>query len=224
MNITRRVFLKLVTIGAGTLTGGCIFSKLFPDKILEIYKSLGGRELNPNIVSFFWDCYIPENYKDYITPDEVKEYAEKIKYDFDPPFSVTGRINAPKELKFEYKTDKELFGKKDWWQKPREYFKEGAIGDCDDYSLAMASISEAKGYETRVVGGYIKYERDKPFLPHWNVEIQADIEYYVLDVESPKTIKKRDYFYKWLREWGGEWKPLIMFGKNSKLQVYDKWW
>ncbi|RLJ02072.1 MAG: hypothetical protein DRP11_03475 [Candidatus Aenigmatarchaeota archaeon] len=224
MKMGRRTFV-LGSVLAGLGMFGLMKN---PEMSLGIYKRLGGKEVSPALVNLLSDGYVPENYQDYITPDDsiVQKYAKEIEYESSPfvTFPSVYDIKAPPELKFEYFSDRELFKKRDHWQKPSEYLRRGAVGDCEDYATWAASDAEAKGYEARVIGGYISYEWDMSLSPHWNTEVKLNDEYYVMDVDRPKEAVRRDVFGKRLKRWGGEWKPLIMFGKECKLCVYDRWW
>jgi len=71
-------------------------------------------------------------------------------------------------VKFEYQTDNNLFNNPpdgDWWQYPDYYLANGAIGDCEDFSLAFASILEAKGIPAEVIGVTLINDR-----LHWVVK------------------------------------------------------
>ena len=61
--------------------------------------------------------------------------------------------NSP--VDFNYITDDELFNnppRSDLWQNPDYYLTHGNSGDCEDFSVAFASILEAKGIPAGVIG------------------------------------------------------------------------
>ena len=79
---------------------------------------------------------------------------------------------------FEYKSDKELWGKNDYWQTPFEFFGRNS-GDCEDYviskyfALRKLGIDDSKLYLT-----YVKAVRQK--IAH------MVLSYY----ENPKSVPK----------------------------------
>lgn len=223
--LTRRELLLGGLAGLG-LAGLYTLTKE-PKVALEIYKELYGTEISPTLVNFLSEGYVPKNYQEYITPHDavVKKFAKETKFEFiiDPPIAEIGDLKTPSGFKFEYASDKDLFGKEEYWQKPAEYLKSGK-GDCEDYANALASVSEAKSYEARVVAGYINYKKETPLVPHWNTEAIINGDHYIFDVDSPEWIQSKDYFHKRLKKEGGVWIPLIMFGKKCKLRTYDNAW
>jgi hypothetical protein len=52
----------------------------------------------------------------------------------------------------EYVSDKELFGKEDYWQPP-DQFEKNRKGDCEDFALWTWRQLVSLGYEARFVGG-----------------------------------------------------------------------
>lgn len=52
----------------------------------------------------------------------------------------------------EYVSDKELFGKKDYWQPPEE-FEKRRKGDCEDFALWTWRQLLSMGYDARFIGG-----------------------------------------------------------------------
>jgi len=82
MKMERRTFvLGSVLAGLGVF-GGVKNSEIS----LGIYKRLGGKEVPPALVNLLSDGYVPENYQDYITPDNpmVQKYAKEIEYESSP--------------------------------------------------------------------------------------------------------------------------------------------
>jgi len=51
-----------------------------------------------------------------------------------------------------YVSDKELFGKRDYWQPPEE-FEKRKKGDCEDFALWAWRQLSSMGYDARFVGG-----------------------------------------------------------------------
>ena len=52
----------------------------------------------------------------------------------------------------EYVSDKELFGKEEYWQPPEE-FEKRKKGDCEDFALWTWRQLLNMGYDSRFVGG-----------------------------------------------------------------------
>ncbi len=80
---------------------------------------------------------------------------------------VNGRIT--------YVSDLDNFGKKDYWQYPRETLESGK-GDCEDMALLLASLLMEAGIDdVRVVVGNYEHE------PHAWVEVRGRRATYILD-------------------------------------------
>jgi hypothetical protein len=95
----------------------------------------------------------PEDANTYIMPenDVVKWYANNTILTDD---TLVWKHNNSAVM-FQYETDNNLFNNPqdgDMWQNPDYYLANGAIGDCEDFSLAFASILEAKGISTEIIG------------------------------------------------------------------------
>lgn len=53
---------------------------------------------------------------------------------------------------FHYMSDKELYGKDEYWAKPYENVYKGVkLGDCEDYALWVQAELKKKGFESKVV-------------------------------------------------------------------------
>lgn len=53
---------------------------------------------------------------------------------------------------FHYMSDKELYGKEEYWAKPYENVYKGVkLGDCEDYAKWVQSKLAAKGIDSKVV-------------------------------------------------------------------------
>jgi len=86
-------------------------------------------------------------------------------------------------------------------------------GDCEDYSIAIASILEAKGIPNMIVGGFNNNINDR----HWIVEYYYDSKYYVTDTLYGLYIPREN-----IENIG--WAPKIMFNKETDYSVYNKNW
>lgn len=126
-----------------------------------------------------------------------------------------------------YVSDDEQFGhppKGDYWVNPDYYFLNRIRGDCEDSAFAVASVLEAKGIRTKIVGGYTgdAHVRD------WVVEYKINGTYYryyggifysVIDTNGAQGevgFKKRDTYV--------DFSPVVMFGRDTYYQDYtDNW-
>jgi hypothetical protein len=54
-----------------------------------------------------------------------------------------------------YVSDKELFGKRDYWQPPED-FEERKKGNCEDFALWTWRQLLNMGYEARFIGGFVR--------------------------------------------------------------------
>lgn len=157
---------------------------------------------------------------DYITPeDEIVEHWAK-KADLKKHKDESYRVDLNDhwdELKFEYISDEEQFGKMDKWLKPREYLENGAKGDCEDYSLAMTSILEAMGYPSVNVIGY--YDTGDSEGGHSIAETVIDGDVYVADVHMPCWLAPRERYYEEMEWWDRE-----MFSDDMSRRSYSSDW
>jgi len=102
-----------------------------------------------------WTNHIlyPEDASSYIMPENevVKWYAENTVLTDD---ALLWKHNRS-AVEFKYESDNELFGNPpdgDMWQNPDYYLAHGLVGDCEDFSLAFASVLEAKDIPAQVIG------------------------------------------------------------------------
>lgn len=108
----------------------------------------------------------PANASSYIMPENeiVKWYAENTILIND---ALLWKHNKT-PLVFKYISDDDLFNNPpshDMWQNPDYYLTHGLLGDCEDFSVAFASILEAKGISTKVLGVELTNSNK-----HWIVE------------------------------------------------------
>jgi hypothetical protein len=125
----------------------------------------------------------PEDASSYITPENevVSWHAENtILTDDGLLWKHTG---IPVE--FKYRTDNELFNNPtdgDMWQNPDHYLANGNMGDCEDFSVAFASILEAKGIPAEVIGVNLINERR-----HWVVKYYFNEQINYADI-NPENV------------------------------------
>ena len=108
---------------------------------------------------------------------------------FHPSFPMGRYVSQPLEVKCtsikdirtflatcQYVSDKELFGKEDFWQPPDE-FEKNRKGDCEDFALWTWRQLLGLGYDARFVGGsYGLYRRG-----HAWVEFFQDGKCYLVE-------------------------------------------
>lgn len=186
--------------------------------VVDVYRTMGGEEI-PASEHTEWLTGAPDNnLQQYIRPDDptVQEYADAL--DVDSIHGERGELDFAGKTLPTYKTDDDLFGQ-NHIQMPDAYFELGE-GDCDDYAVALSSIMEALGYDTRVVMTTMK-PQNRDWSYHLHTEVSIDDDVYVLDTMRPGEYVARDAYQ------GGvvaAWTPLTMFGKDTPYQVYDPEW
>lgn len=89
-------------------------------------------------------------------------------------------------VEFNYVTDNDLFENLtngDMWQNPDYYLSHKRRGDCEDFSVAYASILEAKGISAQVVG--VKLING---MYHWVVQYQYNNRTNYADINRNSVI------------------------------------
>ena len=126
----------------------------------------------------------PKDASSYMIPgnDVVKWYAENTVLTDD---ALLWKHNGS-AVEFKYQTDNNLFNYPpdgDMWQNPDYYLANGAIGDCEDFSLAFASILEAKGIPAEVIGVTLINDR-----LHWVVKYYFNDQINYADINRNNVI------------------------------------
>jgi len=126
----------------------------------------------------------PEDASSYIIPENevVKWYAENTVLTDD---ALLWKHNGS-AVDFKYQTDNNLFNYPldgDMWQNPDYYLANGAIGDCEDFSLAFVSILEAKGISAEVIGVTLINDR-----LHWVVKYYFNDQINYADINRNNVI------------------------------------
>jgi hypothetical protein len=126
----------------------------------------------------------PEDASSYIIPENevVTWYAENTVLTDD---ALLWKHNGS-AVEFKYQTDNALFDNPpdgDMWQNPDYYLANGATGDCEDFSLAFASILEAKGISAEVVGVTLINDR-----LHWVVRYYFNDQINYADINRNNVI------------------------------------
>jgi len=128
--------------------------------------------------------FYPEDASSYITPENevVSWYAENTVLT-DEALIWKSTKDA---LEFKYRTDNDLFNNPidgDMWQNPDYYLANGNMGDCEDFSVAFASILEAKGIPAEVIGVDLINERK-----HWVVKYYFNEQINYADINPENVI------------------------------------
>jgi len=110
------------------------------------------------------------------------------------------RINNEVNNDINYKTDLQLYERKDYWT----IVKGKGRGDCDDYAITKIKrlVNETKWYRKNLGIG-ICYTEDKMGRPgkgggHAVAIARTDRGDFVLDNRYPKVMPYRDLPYKWI--------------------------
>ncbi len=96
-----------------------------------------------------------------------------------------------------YASDKEVWGKDDYWATPKEYISKGK-GDCEDFAICMYYGLRAEGWgkdQVNIWSGYVILGKDKGYA-HAATVFELDGEEYYTAVSVPQLIKARDRMYK----------------------------
>ena len=138
-----------------------------------------------------------EDASSYIIPDNevVQWYAEHTVLTDD---ALLWKHNAS-IFKFNYVSDNDLFNNPpydDMWQNPDYYLTHDCKGDCEDFSLAFASILEAKGIYAQVIGVTLINDRN-----HWVVEYQYNNRTNYADINRNNVIIRHDENPTVYKEW-----------------------
>jgi len=102
-------------------------------------------------------------------------------------------------FKFNYEADNDQFNNPpdgDMWLNPDYYLAHDARGDCEDFSLAFASILEAKGIPASVIGLTLINDRN-----HWIVQYQYNNMTNYADINRKNVIIWHDENPTILKEW-----------------------
>jgi hypothetical protein len=139
----------------------------------------------------------PEDAASYIIPENevVKWYAENTVLTDDALLWKQNR----RPVKFKYETDDDLFNfppDNDSWQNADYYLTHGCIGDCEDFSLAFASILEAKGISAEVIGVLLINDRY-----HWIVKYHYNGQINYGDINRNNVIIWHDSNPTVSKEW-----------------------
>ena len=127
----------------------------------------------------------PTNAPSYITPNNsiVQWYSNHTL------LTSSGLIwkHNKTPLQFNYKSDSSLFNSIDTWQNPSYYLSHNLTGDCEDFSLAYASILEAKNIPAEILG----VTTIKTNL-HWVVKYQYNGHTTFADINRNNVIIYKD--------------------------------
>ena len=150
----------------------------------------------------------PEDASSYIIPENevVQWYAEHTVLTDD---ALLWKHNAS-IFKFNYVSDNDLFDNPldgDMWQNPDYYLTHDCKGDCEDFSLAFASVLEAKGIHAQVIGVTLINDRN-----HWVVEYQYNNRINYADINRNNVIIRHDGNPTVHKEW-------VVIDRNSTTKI-----
>lgn len=95
---------------------------------------------------------------------------------------------------FEYKTDKDKYGKLEHWMDTaelQEALKRGRlVGDCDDFALACRHLLWKEGIPNRLVLCEV---------PGQGGHLVVEVEGYILDNNYNRVMRRQDLNYKWIK-------------------------
>lgn len=148
-----------------------------------------------------WTNHIlyPEDASSYILPENeiVKWYAENTVL---TDHALLWKHNQT-AVDFKYRSDDDLFDNppfSDMWQNPDYYLTHGLLGDCEDFSMAFASILEAKGISAQVVGVMLINNNN-----HWLVKYHYNGQTNYADINRNNVIIWHDQNPTISKEWVG---------------------
>lgn len=150
------------------------------------------------------DAYV-EQYADALDVDGIRgRYGD---LDF-------GELELPA-----YRSGMEQFGRT-YNREPAEFFEDGE-GNCVDYAIALSSIMEHQGYDSRVVLGAVRHPSGDPGM-HAIAETDLDTGTYVFDTMNGGSYVARDGYED--LDAVSQWAPATMFGTDTPYQFYDPDW
>lgn len=156
---------------------------------------------------------------DAIDPDDgtVRRVADGTGVEPFEPVADAYLVDWPDRMRFEYdRTLRDV-------QHPSAYLTDVQEGDCADHGVAVASVMERRGAETRVVGGSFQDDPVDAVWPddgHAVAEVDTGTEVLVGDVAHPRLLYRRERF----AELEDTWEPTWMVGTGGDVQRYDADW
>lgn len=185
------------------------------------------------------DIWYAQNYQDYIQPyDELVAYfTDRIELNakifkdqavlFYKQYSMDEMLSSKAVVNFKYRVDDSRLctesGQKDiecnklqdFWMNPGYYIWNELEGDCDDYSIFMASVLERLNIPYMIVGGYISFLYG---IKDWWIEFIYEEKVYIgqinLNVGTPNLLDNVKSGFV----------PLLMFNKKTLITEYEKWY
>ena len=174
--------------------------------------------------------WIARNYQDYITPStELVSYFINSIEIFQNNDTVKIQFKNQESINFKYRIDdarlcresgqeySDCYDNNDFWMNPDYYIWNKFEGDCDDYSLLMASVFEKLNIPYMVVTGYQRTPLGN-IRDTW-IEFLYNNESWLAQVNlhCGCMARKIDYIR-------GMYTPFKMFNKTTKICEYTKWY
>ncbi len=163
----------------------------------------------------------------YIMPDNevVKYYGRYL--DIDNNGALTWTDNNPfgyaGTFTNTYVRGKDLYGSDYYWANPDWYLTHGMKGDCSGSAFAVASVLEAKGVRTKIIGGYLTQNGQK--LRDWAVEYKIGGVYYIyFGGVANAGFTPRGMFEQYKQLHNIDFEPVLMFDRNSGYGDYNANW
>lgn len=176
------------------------------------------------------DIMYATNHQDYIQPDNalVKYFNERIEFSFVSDYLTLLYKGTDIGVNFIYYVDdarlcresgqnnKDCNELQDFWMNPDYYVWNELKGDCEDYSILIASVCEILDLPYMIVGGYVQYLYG---IRDWWVELIYQEKIYVAQVN-----KNGGTMLHLLSNVKSEFKPLLMFNKKTSMTEYSEWY
>ena len=231
------VFVVLIIIlGAGNYSMGYDVTKYDTEEfeeyeglnwsqILQMYKendSIVLKNYTPVNNSFI---FFAEDYRDYIQPENITTFSENVEFE-ESGTRLLLKDKGGSEIKFNYNSDDEfclnekisnLTGRKrvyDFWINPDKYIENNLTGDCEDFSLTVASLLENKNISYVIVAGNGSISGSQK---HWWVEFVYNDKIYFA------SLSKAGGFFLPIEE-QIYYEGKFLFNKRFSMQKYKEDW
>ncbi|MCK5084165.1 MAG: hypothetical protein KAQ64_00730 [Candidatus Pacebacteria bacterium] len=168
--------------------------------------------------------FFAEDYRDYIQPEKIKTFSENVEFEKNG-IRLLLKDKEGSEIKLNYNSDDEfclnekidhLKGRKgvyDFWINPDMYIKSNLTGDCEDFSLTVASLLENKNIFYVIVAGNSSISDQK----HWWVEFVYNDKIYFASLSKAGgfflPIEKQIHY-----------EGIFSFNKKIPMQEYKEDW
>jgi hypothetical protein len=136
---------------------------------------------------------------DIIEIKEVKEFIEKFKNHTDDYKAYRAHYFIIRDLKIEYKTDKEAWDKLEYWQSPYITWVKNS-GDCEDFTLLWLKLMQLLGVPSYKCMAIVDYKLGHCYPVYFTGfrTVNMDLTYYtnVFRISNRKTFSVPQGDYK----------------------------